>query len=507
MTGALASDIVVAVIGAGTMGSGIAHVAARAGHPVALFDAQPAALARARAAIEKDLAFLVSKGRLADEDAKATLGRIRTVSTLAELAGSGLVVEAIVEDRDAKRALFRELEGIVTENAILASNTSSISITDIAAGLKHPGRVVGMHFFNPVPRMALVEVIDGLQTDPAVAETLLATSRAWGKTPVRAKSTPGFIVNRVARPYYGEAMRTLTERAAPPALLDALLRECGGFPMGPCELMDLIGLDVNLAVTTSTFHALGFDRRYAPSLIQQELVRSGRHGRKSGAGFFAYGEGAAAPEIPSELACAAPAAVTAPTNAGPLEPLLARMTANGVSVARLSLDDSAIHVGAARLALTDGRTATRRAAEEGTPHFVTLDLALDFEKTRRIAVARADQCSDAEYEGVVGALQAAGCVVSRVDDIAGMVVMRIVAMLANEAADVVTQGIASAADADTAMRLGTNYPIGPLAWADRLGAKLVAEVLDNLRAHFGEERYRVSPALQRRRWSGGTFHE
>ena len=503
---ALTPDTVVAVIGAGTMGNGIAHVAARAGHPVILVDAQPAALAKALAVIEKDLAFLVSKGRLAEPDAAAARSRIRTAGSTAELAGAGLVIEAIVEDRDVKRALFRDLEAVVAPAAILASNTSSISITDIAAGLKHPERVVGMHFFNPVPRMALVEVIDGLLTDPAVAETLMTTSRAWGKTPVRAKSTPGFIVNRIARPYYGEAMRTLTEQAAPPALLDALMRDCGGFPMGPCELMDLIGLDVNLAVTTSAFHALGYDRRYAPSLIQQELVRAGRHGRKTGAGFFAYGDGATPPAVPAEPPCAAPAVVTAPSDAGPLEPLLARLVAGGVAVERVSLADAAIHVGSARLALTDGRTATRRAAEEGTPHFVTLDLALDFAKTPRLAIARADTCGDAEFAGVVGALQATGCVVSRVDDIAGMVLMRIVAMLANEAADVVTQGIASAADADTAMRLGTNWPLGPLAWADRLTARRVAEVLDHVRAHTGEERYRVSPALQRRRWSGGTFH-
>lgn len=507
MVEALSASATVAVVGAGAMGSGIAHVAARAGHRVLLFDAQAAQLQRARDAIGKDLAFLVSKGRLAQDDADAALARIVPVSSLADVAEAALVIEAIVEEREAKRAMFAALEGLVSAQAILASNTSSISITDIAAGLAHPERVVGMHFFNPVPRMALVEVIDGLLTAPAVGDTLMTTARAWGKTPVRAKSTPGFIVNRVARPFYGEAMRTLTECAATPEVLDAVVRECGGFPMGPCALMDFIGLDVNLAVSGSSFQALGWDRRYAPSLIQQETVRAGRHGRKTGRGFYVYDGGQAAiPPVPAEPLCPAPRGVIAPAEAGHLEPLLERMAAAGVNVRRVMHLEPMLHIGSARVALTDGRTATQRGAQEGTPNFVTIDLAVDFARTTRVAVARADQCGDLEYREVAGALQAAGCTVTRIDDIAGMIVMRIVAMLANEAADCVAQGIATAADIDTAMRLGTNYPLGPLAWADRLSPAFVAAVLDNLRAHYGEERYRVSPALQRRRWSGALFH-
>jgi 3-hydroxybutyryl-CoA dehydrogenase len=499
----------VAVVGAGTMGSGIAHVAARAGHPVVLFDAQPEALDRARKGIAKDLAFLVSKQRIDATEADAVLARITMASDLAATARSALVVEAIAEDPAAKRSLFAALEAIVADDCILATNTSSISITDIAAGLRLPGRVVGMHFFNPAPRMALVEIVDGLRTDPAVAETLIATCKVWGKTPVRARSTPGFIVNRVARPYYGESMRTLAEGATDPATLDAVLRDCGAFPMGACELMDLIGLDVNLMVSRSVFEALGGDRRYAPSIVQQELVRAGRHGRKTGHGFHRYGEGVAAPAPTVEPPQGRAPAMSAPTHLGLLEPLVKRIAASGASMKRLTGDDRFhlhLQAGTARVMLCDGRTATRRAAEEGDPDLVLIDLAADFARTPRVVLARADQCSDAAWRDAVATFQAAGIEVVRIDDIGGMIVTRTVSMLVNEAADVLTQGIATVVDVDTAMRLGTGWTVPPFDWADRLGARFVAGVLDHLRDHYGEERYRVAPALQRRRWSGGKFH-
>lgn len=509
MADSLFPGTIVAVVGAGTMGSGIAHVAARAGHLVVLFDAQPEALDRARKGIAKDLAFLVSKQRIDAADADAILGRITMASDLEATARAALVIEAIAEDRAAKRSLFAALETIVADDCILATNTSSISITDIAAGLRLPGRVVGMHFFNPAPRMALVEIVDGLLTEPKVAETLIATCKVWGKAPVRAKSTPGFIVNRVARPYYGESMRTLSEGATDPATLDAVMRDCGAFPMGPCELMDLIGLDVNLMVSRSVFEALGGDRRYAPSILQQELVRAGRFGRKSGHGFHRYGEGVAAPVPTIEPPCGPVPAISSHPHLGLLEPLVQRIVAGGVEVHRVTSDDrSHLHLqaGAARVMLGDGRTATQRAVEEGDPDLVLIDLAADFARTPRVVLARADQCSDAAWRDAVATFQAGGMAVVRIDDIAGMIVIRTVAMLVNEGADVVTQGIATVEDVDTAMRLGTGWTVPPFEWADRMGAKWVATVLDHLRNHYGEERYRVAPALQRRRWSGGKFH-
>jgi len=238
------------VVGAGIMGTGIAQVAAQAGHGVRLFDAHEGAAAAARARLATTFDSLVAKGRLDAGAAQATLARIDAVDTLDAAAGVALVVEAIVEDLAAKRALFRRLEDIVGADCVLATNTSALSVTAIAGGLAHPGRVVGMHFFNPVPLMALVEVVSGLQTDAGVAAAVFDLGRAWGKQTVHARSTPGFIVNRIARPYYAEALALLQEQAATPAVLDACLR-AAGFRMGPCELMDLIGHDTNFAVTNA----------------------------------------------------------------------------------------------------------------------------------------------------------------------------------------------------------------------------------------------------------------
>lgn len=330
--------------------------------------------------------------------------------------------------------------------------------------------------------------------------------RAWGKTPVRARSTPGFIVNRVARPYYGEALRLLLERAAAPAAIDALLRDCGGFPMGPFELMDLIGIDVNLMVSRSVFEQMGHDRRYAPSVIQQELVDAGRLGRKTGRGFHDYAAGAVRPDVDLAPATQAASRVKVVGGLRTAEPLVARLQSAGIPVVRAPADASRhLEIGTARLSKTDGRTATRRAAEERHADTVLFDLALDYGVTPRLGLARADSCSEIAWHGVVATLQKAGFRITALDDVAGMAVMRAVATLANEAADALLHGVASAADIETAMRLGTGYPLGPLGWADRLGAEHVSGVLDNLRAHYGEERYRLSPALARRRINGERF--
>lgn len=296
MDKALSKSAVVAVIGAGAMGAGIAQIAAQAGHPVRLLDLQPGAAAQAIARIRSTLAKLAEKGKLTVDAAAAAGERLVAVESHGELAGSALVIEAIVERLDVKRQLFAQLEAFVTADCILATNTSSISVTAVAAGLQHPGRVVGMHFFNPAPLMALVEVVSGLATEPEVAATVHDTALAWRKKPVHTRSTPGFIVNRVARPFYAEGLRLLHEQAADPATIDAVMREAGGFRMGPFELMDLIGHDVNFAVTRSVFEAYFGDPRFAPSLIQQELVNAGRLGRKSGRGFYDYAAGETPPK-------------------------------------------------------------------------------------------------------------------------------------------------------------------------------------------------------------------
>ena len=505
----LSLDVKVLVVGAGAMGSGIAQVAARAGHHVYLYDARVDAAAAGRAAIERDLAALVAKGRLGEREAQATLARVEAVATLGAAREAGVAIEAVVEQLEVKQSIFLELEAQLAPTAILASNTSSLSITALGAPLARPTRLAGLHFFNPAPRMALVEVVSGLATDAAVAERLHATARNWGKIPVHARSTPGFIVNRVARPYYAEALRVLAEGAARPATLDAILREGCGFPMGPFELMDFIGHDVNFAVTRSVFDAYFGDRRFAPSLIQQELVAAGRLGRKSGQGFYSYAADAPRPAPQLEAAQAGEAALTVVGDLGVAVPLIGRLEAAGVAVRREPGQGGGgwLQIGAARLALADGRPATRRAVEEGCPNLVLFDLCLDYATTPRIALAHADSCGRGAYRAVVGTLQRAGLLVTGIDDVAGMLALRTVAMLANEAADAQLQGVASAADIDAAMRHGTNYPRGPLAWADQLGAAFVARVLGHLKEHYGEECYRVSPLLQRKTWNGETFHE
>jgi 3-hydroxybutyryl-CoA dehydrogenase len=493
----------VGVIGAGSMGAGIAQLAAQAGHEVRLHDLQPGATATALQRIGADLDGAVRRGKMDAAERDAVLARLSVADTLEALAGCGLVVEAIVERLDAKQQLFRALEGVVGADAVLATNTSSISITAVAQGLAHPERFAGLHFFNPPTRMKLVEVIAGVATDPALPPALQALAKAWGKTPVNAPNAPGFIVNRVARPYYAEALRLAAEGLAAPATIDALMTGAGGFALGPFELMDLIGLDVNLAVTESVFQATGYDPRYAPHLLQQELVRAGRYGRKTKRGFHDYSDGAAPREVatvsPGEaprepLGCAA--------QAGLLGPLIERLRAAGVAIeTRADLAAETVSMGELRIALTDGRTTAERASIDRTQAgsaaaLLLLDLAHDYATATHLGAAT-DRRGAAALPTFAAVLSKANIRLIPLDDVAGLGVMRTVCCLANEAADVMTWTGTTAADIDTAMRLGTAYPSGPLGWADRLGATRVATVLAHLQAHYGEVRYRRAPALSR----------
>jgi 3-hydroxybutyryl-CoA dehydrogenase len=282
----------IAVIGAGAMGTGIAQVAAVAGHPVMVYDTAKGAAERAVAAIGKRVATLVDKGRLDLDPARLLLTVVHLPQDLAPVR---CVIEAVAEDLAVKQALFASLEAIVAPDCVLATNTSSLSPTAIAAALDYPERLVGLHFFNPAPVMRLVEMVSGLATSPEVAAAVTALVQDWGKQVVRAAATPGFIVNRVARPFYGEALRLAEEQAAGPATIDAVLTHAGGFAMGPFALMDLVGQDVNEAVTRSVWAGFGYDPRFAPSLLQRALVEAARLGRKSGQGWYEYGEGAAPP--------------------------------------------------------------------------------------------------------------------------------------------------------------------------------------------------------------------
>ena len=321
-----------------------------------------------------------------------------------------------------------------------------------------------------------------------------------------ASSTPGFIVNRCARPFYGEAWRLLSERAATPATIDAVMREAAGFRMGPFELMDLIGHDVNFAVTTSVWTACHGDPRYTPSVLQRELVDAGFHGRKTKRGIYDYTESAARPVAATAPTCAAPSRIVARGDLGIAAALTERIAKSGVVLETAPADsrfpDGVLDVAGTLLAPTDGRTATARAKDIGVADLVMFDLAGDYATCARLAIACADTCGDAARDWAIGTLQSAGIAVSPIDDVAGLVVMRTVAMLANEAADAIMQGVASVQDVDVAMQKGVNYPRGPVEWADAIGVARVRNVLANLRNHYGEERYRISPLIERRHTSG-----
>lgn len=296
-------DPIVGVIGAGTMGMGIAQVAAQAGHRVRLHDNREGAVATALERLATTLEKLVAKGKFSQEQANGILGRIEQVGSMQELADCGLICEAIIEDLPIKKRLFAELDALVGETTILATNTSSLPITSIASACSRPERVVGMHFFNPAPVMKLVEVVPGMLTHPGVAEHVRKLAESWGKVPVVCKDTPGFIVNRVARPFYGESIRIHEEGIATMAAIDQALKQAGGFRMGPFELMDLIGNDINFAVTKSVWKAFFQDPRYKPSLTQQRQVESGHLGRKTGRGYYTYGQQRPpAPEVEASLA-------------------------------------------------------------------------------------------------------------------------------------------------------------------------------------------------------------
>jgi len=508
MSGSDLRGVPVLVVGAGIMGAGIAQVAAQAGHPVWLYDAREGAAAQARSKLSTQLQALVDKGRLEAEAADATVANIEPVAALEVAADAGLVVEAIVEEYEAKRALLRRLEALVASGCILASNTSSLSITALANGMALPGRLVGMHFFNPVPLMKLVEVVSGLHTDPTVATAIYNLGRAWGKIPVHARSTPGFIVNRIARPFYAEALALLHERAAAPEVLDATLR-AAGFRMGPCELMDLIGHDTNFAVTQSVYAANFFDKRFVPSLVQRELVDGGLLGRKSGRGFYRYPEGAP-PLAPMTAGAPAAADQLAVHGTSPLADWIAGALEGG-SIRTSRVRDSSwtgLSVDSARLVLTDGRCAGQIAAASGAADVAVFDRPMSVPPSRDAVLAYAVSATASDRWSVqAGAwLARLGFAPQRVGDTPGLVVARTIAMLINEAADAVVQGVCTPEGADAAMKLGVNYPAGPFEWLAGWTVTEVVAVLDALAAYYRGERYRTSPWLQRRAVMMGAKH-
>ncbi|WP_413808386.1 3-hydroxyacyl-CoA dehydrogenase [Streptomyces sp. OE57] len=484
----------VAVVGTGTMGQGIAQVALVAGHPVRLYDAAPGRASRAADAIADRLGRLVVKERLTAADRDTALGRLTPVADLADLAEAELVAEAILEELDAKQQLFTALESVVSDGCLLATNTSSLSVTAVAGVLRRPGRLLGLHFFNPAPLMPLVEVVRGAATDEAAADRAHATVAAWGKTPVRCADTPGFIVNRIARPFYAEAFRAYEERVADPATLDAVLRESGGFRMGPFELTDLIGQDVNEAVTRSVWEALFHDPKFTPSLAQRQLVASGRHGCKTGHGWYDHAEGVGRPAPHTAEPCEPPGKVVFHGDLGPAQGLVGLLEEAGIPVTREPVGAHLALPDGTRLSLADGTTAT----DDPFAASVRFDLALDYRTATRVALAASTAAPEESLRSAIGLFQALGKEVSVVQDVPGMVVARTVAMVVDFAEDAVARGVASPEDIDTAMLTGVNYPRGPLAWGRALGARWVRDTLRNLHHACPTGRYAPSQALIRR---------
>ncbi|MET7712818.1 3-hydroxyacyl-CoA dehydrogenase [Streptomyces sp. NPDC005407] len=488
----------VAVVGTGTMGQGIAQVALAAGHPVRLYDAVPGRVGEAADAIGARLDRLVEKGRMGAAERDAARARLHPAANLAELADAALVVEAVLEQLAVKQELFTALEEIVANDCLLATNTSSLSVTAVAGALRHPGRFVGLHFFNPAPLLPLVEVVSGHATDEATATRAWATAAAWGKTPVRCADLPGFIVNRIARPFYAEAFAVYEEHGTDPATIDAVLRESGGFKMGPFELTDLIGQDVNEAVTRSVWESFFHSPKFLPSLAQRRLVESRRLGRKSGHGWFSYAEEAPKPAPHTAEPARAPEYVVVEGDLEPAGELIAMIREAGIEVRQKDEDKGTRLVlpSGGQLVLADGQTSVEFR------DVVYFDLALDYRSATRIALSAADNVGDETLEQATGLFQALGKQVSVIGDVPGMIVARTVAMLGDLALDAVAKGVATKEDIDTAMRLGVNYPLGPLEWNDSLGRDWAWELLGNLHESVPTGRYARSLALHQ--WSYAT---
>jgi len=487
----------VAIIGAGAMGRGIAQIAAQAGSQVWLFDSQPAATEKAREAVFGQWDKMQEKGRLSPEAVAALKSRLLAASRMQDLAPCDLVIEAIVERLDIKRSLFSELEDVVKDHCVLVTNTSSLSVTAIAATLKRPAQFAGYHFFNPVPLMKVVEVIAGIRTSSGVCDQLTAYAKQMGHTPVLAQDTPGFIVNHAGRGYGTEALRIVNEGVADFATIDRILRDQAGFKLGPFELFDLTALDVSHPVMESIYNQYYQEPRYRPSVLTAQRLAGGLLGKKVGEGFYNYVDGKA--QIPAE----------------PPVPQVQDMPPVWVSpraTRRLAL-----------LQLLKDLGATIESGASPSPAALSLVAPLGFDITTVAVVERLDPArtvgidmlmEDAATQRRVVATNPAtrrdmrdaahalfardGKAVSVIRDSGGFVTQRVVGHIVNIASDMCQQNVCTPQDLETAVTLGLGYPVGPLAWGDKLGPTNVLEVLLNMQTVYGDTRYRPSPWLRRR---------
>jgi 3-hydroxybutyryl-CoA dehydrogenase len=487
----------VGIVGAGAMGRGIAQIATQSGSAVLLFDMQTEASLAAQTAVYAQWDKLLEKGRLDAEQVKAYKSRLNCASALTKLANCNLIVEAIVERLDVKVSLFSELENLVSPNTVLATNTSSLSVTAIAAKLKRPAQFAGFHFFNPVPLMKVVEVIAGLKTSASVCADLATYAKQMGHTPVQAQDTPGFIVNHAGRGYGTEALRIVSEGVADFATIDRILKDQIGFKLGPFELMDLTALDVSHPVMESVYHQYYEEPRYRPSVITAQRLAGGILGKKVGEGFYRYDNGVQqiSPEPPAPKVDEMPPVWVSPRAArrSELLQLLKNLGADIETGASPSPQ-------ALTLVAPLGFDITTVAVVErlDPARTIGIDMMMDDASTKRRVLAT-NPATRLDIRRAAHALFARdGKAVSVIRDSGGFVSQRVVATIVNIAADMCQQSICSPADLETAVTLGLGYPKGPLAMGNLYGPTNVLEVLFNMQTVYGDPRYRPSPWLRRR---------
>jgi 3-hydroxybutyryl-CoA dehydrogenase len=486
------------IVGCGLMGRGIAQIAIQGSIPVILHDSRPGGAEEARAAVAATLQKLADKGKLSAQNVAAACGRLSIAASLADLASCTTVIEAIAEKLDAKQELFRQLEAVVGDDCILATNTSSLSVTAIAAACKAPGRVAGFHFFSPVPLMKIVEVIAGPLTDVQVVDHLTAIARQMGHTPVRASDTPGFIVNHAGRGYLTESLRILGESIAPHPELDRILREAAGFRMGPFELLDLTGLDVSQPVMESIYEQYYQEPRFRPSPIARQRLAAGLLGRKSRRGFYLYEDG----QKQEPAAAAIPPRAAIPVWLSPGDAAAYPAVSQLLDKLGAERDEGERPAdGSLCLVLPVGQDATSAAVAAQLDPARTVALDPLFFNGRRTLMTT-PLTAAAFRDGAHALFTADGVPVSVIRDSAGLVCQRVVATIVNIGADIAQQGIATPEDIDKAVTLGLGYPKGPLAMGDALGAATILRILDGLFDFYRDPRYRPSPWLKRRAMLG-----
>ena len=490
-----ALPMLVAIVGAGVMGRGIARVLAQGGVDVLLHDAREGVAAQAAVDMHHELQGAVSMGRLSSAAAGDAMSRVQVATALSDLRHATVVIEAIVEELAAKQALFGALEEIVNETCVLATNTSSLSVTAIAAACTTPQRIIGLHFFNPVPAMRLVEVIDGLRTHASVGVAMLALAQRVGHTAVRVRDTPGFLVNHAGRGYGTEALRIVGESVAEPHVIDTILRAQAGFRLGPFDLFDLVGLDVSVPVMESVYRQFWDEPRFRPSPILVQRRAAGLLGAKSGEGFYRHENGRRIP-VPVTAPPRVEAGVVWVSSAEPVLADAARTLLQSLG-ARIETG-AAPSVGATCIVTPVGEDVTTCAVREQLDATRSVALDMLFNNAAHSTLMLSPLTTAGVRVQMESLLSTNGHGVSTIADSAGLVAQRVVAMIVNIACDIAQQRIAATPDIDLAVTLGLGYPHGPLAWGDLLGPRIVERVLLNMHALSGDPRYRVSPWLRRR---------